>query len=665
MKPLRTPLIRQMDRFARQITLVTLAGSAVVFLFAVGLRGYAVADAFMAVVGLAVAVIPEGLPAVMTITLAIGVRRMAARHAIIRRLPAVEALGSVTTICSDKTGTLTRNEMAVQTVVSADRRFRVSGVGYSPTGTIEPAGDPLLGEIALAGLLCSDAQLHRAGSVWTIEGDPMEAALLVLAGKAGQPADAVRQHYRRADEVPFDARHRYMTTLHRSTGGESLVHVKDAPERLLEMCRWQRSAAGDVPLDAGYWQRAVEGLAADGQRVLALATLALPGDPDRLAMAEIDGRLAFLGLLGLIDPPRAEAIAAVRDCRAAGIGIKMITGDHAVTALAVAGQLGLAEEPKAVTGRELDGLDQAGLSRVAREATVFARTSPEHKLRLVEALQAEGAVVAMTGDGVNDAPALKRADVGVAMGRRGTEAAKEVAAMVLADDNFASIAAAVREGRTVYDNLMKVVAWTLPTNGAMALAVIGAILVGLTLPLTPVQILWVNLLTASALGMSLAIEPTEPGTMRRPPRRPDEPILSPVLAWRVLLVSVLAAGAVFAMFLQALERGLTLESARTIAVNTLVAVQIAYLFNVRFVHGTSLTWRGVLGTRAVLIGVGAVVLAQLGFTYLPVMNAVFETRPVSLVDGVAIVGVACLFLLVVEIEKLLRRLVRLEQAEGR
>jgi calcium-translocating P-type ATPase len=444
-KPLRTPLIRQMDWFARQITLVTLAGSSLVFVFAVVLRGYTVGDAFMAVVGLAVAVIPEGLPAVMTITLAIGVRRMAARHAIIRRLPAVEALGSVTAICSDNTGTLTRNEMTVQTVVAADRRFAVSGVGYAPTGTIEPACDPLLDEVVLAALLCNDAHLRPTESGWAIEGDPMEAALLVLAATAGQQPDAVRQRFRRVDEIPFDARHRYMATLHLPAEGDPVVHVKGAPERVLEMCRCQRSFDGDVALDPEPWKRAVEALAADGQRVLAVARITLPNAPGRLTPAMIEGRMVFLGLLGLIDPARPEALPAVRDCRTASIGIRMITGDHVATALAIARQLGLADEPRAVTGNELDGLDEAALRGVAREATVFARTSPEHKLRLVEALQAEGAVVAMTGDGVNDAPALKRADIGVAMGRRGTEAAKEVAAMVLADDNFASIAAAVRE----------------------------------------------------------------------------------------------------------------------------------------------------------------------------------------------------------------------------
>jgi calcium-translocating P-type ATPase len=580
---------------------------------------------------------------------------MAARHAIIRRLPAVEALGSVTTICSDKTGTLTRNEMTVQSVVSAGQRFTVAGVGYAPVGAIEPAGDPILAEIVLAALLCNDAHLQASEAGWAIEGDPMEAALLVLAAKAGQDPSEVRARFRRADEIPFDAQHRYMATLHLTADGGAVVHVKGAPERVLEMCRTELAATGAVPLEPERWHRAIEAQAADGQRVLAVAALRLKVPLERLAMGALDGRLVFLGLLGLIDPPRPEAVTAVKDCRAAGIAIKMITGDHAATALAIARQLGLADDPRAVTGRELDDLDPAGLRRVAGQATVFARTSPEHKLRLVEALQAEGAVVAMTGDGVNDAPALKRADVGVAMGRRGTEAAKEVAAMVLADDNFASIAAAVREGRTVYDNLMKVVAWTLPTNGAMALAVIGAILAGLTLPLTPVQILWVNLLTASALGMTLAFEPTEAGTMHRPPRRPDEPILTGVLAWRVLLVSSLAAGAVFAMFLRALAEGLDLPSARTIAVNTLVAVQVAYLFSVRYVHGTSLTWRGALGTREILIGVGIVALAQLAFTYLPLMNRVFATRPLPLAEVAAIVAVAALFLGIVEAEKLLRR----------
>ena len=660
-EPPRTPLIRQMDRFARQITWITLGGSTIVFAFAVLLRGYAVSDAFMAVVGLAVAVIPEGLPAVMTIALAIGVQRMAARHAIVRRLPAVEALGSVTTICSDKTGTLTRNEMTVQAVVAADGVFEVTGVGYAPEGAItalgaevDPAMDGAVGELALAALLCNDAQLRRAEQGWAVDGDPMEGALVAFAAKAGHAPEATRGRLPRRDEIPFDARHRFMATLHDHEGGAGVVYLKGAPERLLGMCRAQRGAAGEVPLDPDYWHRQTEALAARGQRVLAVARRVVPGGAGALVADDLGHGAVLLGLLGLIDPPRAEAIAAVRDCRAAGIAVKMITGDHAATALAIARRLELADEPVVVAGHALDGLDEAGLRRVAAEATVFARTSPEHKLRLVEALQAQGFVVAMTGDGVNDAPALKRADIGIAMGRRGTEAAKEVAAMVLADDNFASIAAAVREGRTVYDNLMKVVAWTLPTNGAEALAVIGAILFGLTLPLSPVQILWVNLLTAGALGITLAFEPPEPGTMRRPPRRPDAPVLSGLLLWRIAFVSLVAAAAVFGLFLGALDRGLPLEAARTIAVNALVAIEIGYLFSVRYVHGSSLTWTGVLGTPAVLTGVGTVILAQLAFTYLPFMQAVFGTQAVGLADGLAILGAALAFLLLVEAEKRLR-----------
>ena len=388
--------------------------------------------------------------------------------------------------------------------------------------------------------------------------------------------------------------------------------------------------------------------------MLALASRDLPAGAPELTFATVETGLTLLGLVGLIDPPRPEAIAAVADCRRAGITVKMITGDHAATATAIARQLGLADDPVTVTGHQLDGLDAAALRRVARAAAVFARTSPEHKLRLVEALQAEGAVVAMTGDGVNDAPALKRADIGVAMGGRGSEAAKEAAAIVLADDNFASIAAAVREGRTVYDNLTKMIGWTLPTNGGQACAVIAAILAGITLPVTPVQILWVNLVSAAALGVTLAFEPTEPRTMRRPPRRADAPILSATLLWQVGFVSLLFVAGALSMFFAALERGLPIETARTITVNTIVVMEIFYLFSVRYVHGSSLTWTGVLGTPAVLIGVAAVTLAQLAFTYWPPMQAAFATRPVPLREGAMILAVGVALLLVVEVEKRLR-----------
>ncbi|UYN97283.1 MAG: cation-transporting P-type ATPase [Enhydrobacter sp.] len=656
---LTTPLVRQMDHFARQVTLAVLGVSALVFVYAALMQAYGFDDAFMAVVGLAVAAIPEGLPAVLTITLAVGVQRMARRNAIIRRLPAVETLGSVSVICSDKTGTLTRNEMMVSAVVTADHTIEVEGTGYRPAGRfraptgepLDPAADPVLEELSLAALLCNDASLRQTGDDWTIDGDPMEGALVSLAIKAGHDDAAARANFRRLDEIPFDSRHRYMATLNARDGHPPIAYVKGAPERILAMCGRVATADGERPLDAEAWHGNVERLAANGQRVIALARRTMTEGERGIAPSHVERDLTLLGLVGLIDPPRPEAIAAIAECKAAGIRVKMITGDHAATARAIAVQLGLADDPKAVTGQDLDALEDDGFRERAQTAIVFARTSPEHKLRLVETLQADGSVIAMTGDGVNDAPALKRADVGVAMGGKGTEAAKEASEMVLADDNFASIVAAVREGRTVYDNLTKVIAWTLPTNGGEAFTIILAILFGLTLPVTPVQILWINMVTAVALGLTLAFEPTEPDAMRRPARPAKQPLLSGRLLWRILFVSALMVAGTFGIYIWATERGLSVEAARTMAVNTLVAMEIFYLFSVRFAHGTSLTWRGVLGTRAVLIGVAIVVVAQLAFTYLPPLQMVFGTRPVSLGDGVAIVAVGVALLAVVELEK--------------
>ena len=659
---LTTPLVRQMDGFARQVTIAVLGVSGFVFAYAAFLRNYSFGEAFMIVVGLAVAAIPEGLPAVMTVTLAVGVQRMASRNAIIRRLPAVETLGAVSIICSDKTGTLTKNEMTVRAAVTAAEQFEVEGSGYEPEGRfliegepIDVAAYPVLEELSLASVLCNDAHLRQTDGKWLTDGDPMEGALLSFAMKAGHDLGAARARFARSDDIPFDARHRYMATLNVRDGHAPVLYVKGAPERVIAMCERAAAPEGTCDLDADLWLRQVDALAAEGQRVIALARRAMPEGAESISQADAETGLTLLGLVALIDPPRREAVNAIAECRAAGIAVKMITGDHAVTARAIARQLGFSDDQRTLTGRDLDALDDARFAEAARAANVFARTSPEHKLRLVEALQADGAVIAMTGDGVNDAPALKRADVGVAMGRKGTEAAKEASEMVLADDNFASIVAAVREGRTVYDNLTKMIALELPTNGGEAFTIIMAVLFGLTLPVTAVQILWINMVTTVALSITLAFEPTEPGAMLRPPRPVGEKLLSGRLLWRILFVSVLMVAGAFGTYAWATERGLPVETARTMAVNALVVMEIFYLFSVRYVHGTSLTWEGVLGTRAVLVGVALVAAAQVAFTYLPFLQRIFDSRPVAAVDGLLIIGVGVALLVVVEIEKRVAR----------
>lgn len=662
---LKTPLVRQMDGFAQQLTIVILAVSAAAFAYAHYVGGYPMSDAFMVVVGLAVAAIPEGLPAIMTITLAIGVQRMAARNAIIRRLPAVETLGSVSVICSDKTGTLTRNEMTARSVATAENSFEVTGVGYEPIGAIQPresgeAADPsarALADLLCAGVLCNDADLRRSDSAWLVDGDPMEGALVALGRKAGIDTPLLRKQLPRRDEIPFDSLHRFMATLHHSHDDGSFILIKGAPERILEMCATERHREGDRPIDARRWRVTADSLAAKGQRVLAFARKPADRDQSSLSFSDVDKDAVFLGCVGFVDPPRAEAIEAVGECQRAGIRVVMITGDHAVTAGEIGRQLGLADKPDVLTGQDLSSLDEAQLQAAARRTAVFARTTPEHKLRLVQAFQRDGLTVAMTGDGVNDAPALKRADVGVAMGQKGTEAAKEAAEMVLADDNFASIVAAVREGRTVYDNLMKVIGWTLPTNGGEAMTILAAIGLGLALPVTPVQILWINMVTAVALGLTLAFEPTEPEAMSRPPRKRNQPILTASLIWRIVFVSALFVSGAFGMFFWAESRGLAIEEARTLVVNTIVVMEIFYLFSVRYVHGTSLTWQGVLGTPAVLIGVGTVALAQLVFTYLPFMHSIFGSRSVSLLEGTAVIGTGVMLLVIVEAEKRLRLII--------
>jgi len=647
---LTTPLLRQINSFARRFTLFAFVGAVLIFVFAVTLRGFGWAEALMAVVALAVGLVPEGLPAVITITLAIGVQRMAARHAVIRRLPAVETLGATSIICSDKTGTLTRNEMTVRRVVTAGGMVPVGGAGYDPTGHgFIP--DPVARDLLLAGLLSNDAELHPDG--WVLEGDPMEGALVAAAMKAGL-APAAERAAGRLDTIPFDAAHRFMATLHDLPGRGRTLLVKGAPERILAMCADQAGASGPQPLDGDFWTGRIAGAAREGERVLGYAVKPMPPGTDAIDFPDVEG-LTFLGITGFIDPPRPEAVEAIAECHRAGIEVRMITGDHAETAAAIARQLGLAENPRVLTGQDLDRIADGDFVQAVARTQVFARTSPEHKLRIVNALQSLGNVVAMTGDGVNDAPSLKQADVGIAMGIKGTEAAKEAAEIVLMDDNFASIVATVHEGRVVHDNIRKVIAWTLPTNGGEGLTVVAAILLNFALPMTPVQILWINLILAATLGLVLAFEPSEPGVMRRRPRKPGAGLLTPFMIWRICFVSLMFMAISLGVFFWALGQGRDLETARTMVVNTLVVLEIFYLFNIRYLHMTSFTLTGVKGTGPVLGAIAVVVAGQVAFTYLPVMNGIFDSRPLALMDGVIVVAIGVLSLAVLEVEKYLLR----------
>ncbi|MGJ0394928.1 MAG: HAD-IC family P-type ATPase [Methylocystis sp.] len=660
---LSTPLLQRMDEFARWLTVVILVVCAAVFAFGALVWGFDAGEMFMAAVGLAVSAIPEGLPAIITITLAIGVERMARRKAIIRQLPAVETLGAVSTICSDKTGTLTLNELIVRSIVTSDGVYDTTGSGYDPHGGFLRNGKDIVVRedvhltVALRPLaLCNDATLREKDGVWVVEGDPTEGALLAAAVKGGVNLSELALELPRTDEIPFESQHKFMATLHHDHDGAGYIFVKGAPERLLEMCFWEQGAREELrPIDCDCWLARIDEMAARGQRVLAVASKAAEEGQQQLAFPDVESGLAFVALIGLIDPPRPEAVDAIRQCATAGMSVKMITGDHAATAMAIARELGLQRPDSVITGRELDAIGDEELAEAVIATTVFARTSPEHKLRLVQALQKRGEIVAMTGDGVNDAPALKRADIGIAMGVKGTEAAKEAAEMVLADDNFASIVHAVHEGRVVYENLKKTILYILPTNGGEGLTIIAAIAMGEALPVTPVQILWVNLITAVTLGLALAFEPPTEGVMLRPPRPSSEPILSRYFIWRIVFVSLLMLIATFGLYELERARGMGLDSARTVAVNTLVACEVAYLFNARFLSESSLSWKGLFGSRAVLISIAIVVVLQAMFTYLPFMQALFNTTPLDPEIWWHIAGASLVLFLLVEVEKAMFR----------
>jgi magnesium-transporting ATPase (P-type) len=660
---LETPLLRQIKKFGVTITVVILVVAVLVFAYGRWVKDMPFVDIFQAVVAIAVSFIPEGLPAIITITLAIGVQRMAQRNAIIRRLPAVETLGSVSRICSDKTGTLTLMEMMVVSAITAESAYEITGEGYASEGEVkqdgQPAGaDPVLQLLGRVSVLCNDAELRREEGVWKVDGDPTEGALYPFAGKVGLQRQTEQTSYPRIDVIPFESEHKFMATLHSKSGSGTVLLVKGAPEVILEHCDRHQTRAGEhAPLDRDHFLRASDRLAGQGERVLALAWQENPDvSAGNLGPGDLPKDLILLGLVGLLDPPRKEAIEAVKESHDGGIRVTMITGDHRITAAAIAKMLGIGDGKTAVTGAEVQEMDTATLQERCRDVDVFARASPEHKLRLVKAMQASKQTVAMTGDGVNDAPALKKADIGVAMGIKGTEVTKEAADMVLADDNFASITAAVREGRTVYNNIEKAILFMLPTNVAQGLVIMVAIFAGFTIPITAPQILWVNMVTSVALGLVISFEPHELDVMRRPPRAVDRSILTLFGLWRILFVGVALLAYTLGAFFWIQSQGASDDLARTVAVNAITIGQVFYLFNSRYLIDSSLSIKAHLGNPYLPLGVGAVVVLQMLFTYALPLQVLFDTEAVPLRIWPWLLLGGFLFFLMVEVEKLILRM---------
>ncbi len=661
---LATPLTEKIAHFSKWLLYAILALAA--FTFFVGLwRGESWLHMFMAAVALAVGAIPEGLPAALTITLAIGVAKMAKRHAIIRKLPAVETLGSTSVICTDKTGTLTQNQMTVQMVMAGNELFDVTGVGYAPQGDfktkdrlVDIRDNAALRECLLAGLLCNDSRLVSGPEGWKIEGDPTEGALITAAQKAGLLRKELAERMPRADAIPFESQHQYMATLHDDLDkGRKIVYLKGSVESVLIRCNDKLLADGAIGmLNAEELFRQAEELAGRGLRLLAFACLEVATDKNTISHEDVGQGLTFLGLQAMIDPPRPEAITAVKACQTAGITVKMITGDHERTALAIAREIGIADKTEGgerspvLNGRKIAVLSDRELADYAASTSVFARVAPEDKLRLVKALQTRGESIAMTGDGVNDAPALRQANIGIAMGITGTDVAKETADMILTDDNFATIEAAVEEGRGVYDNLIKFITWTLPTNFGEGFVILAAVIAGIALPITPVQILWINMTTAVLLGLMLAFEPKEPGIMNRPPRPPHEPVLTVPLIIRIGIVGLMLCAGAFGFFEWAVQTGRSEAVARTIAVNVFVMGELLYLFNCRSLRH-SMFRLGLFSNYWVLAGAFIMLILQIVFTYVPLMNRAFGSAPISLKDWLLCIGVGIIIYLVIEMEK--------------
>ncbi|UCZ55115.1 cation-transporting P-type ATPase [Bacillus shivajii] len=647
---LETPLIRQTSKFGKTVTIVILILAVLMYIFGYFLREYAAGDLLLSVIGLAVAAIPEGLPAIVTIILAIGVRAMADQNAIVRNLPSVETLGAVSVICSDKTGTLTKNEMTSTDVIVEKGTYEVSGRGYAPEGEIlsdDKAVDVTeqegVAELLTVVKTCNDAALDKDDDGhWIINGEPTEGCLLTLAEKA--KVDIERKEV--LSKIPFDSSYKYMATLVEENG-EKMIYIKGAPDRLLSM------STIDQP---DFWQEKVKGLANEGKRVIAAGYKKVSANTESIDHEDVKEDVVFLGVVGIIDPPREEAITAIKECKRAGIGVKMITGDHKDTALAIGKDMGITDRDSALEGREIDQLSDEELAEAVQKYDIFARTSPENKLKLVQALQKNDFICSMTGDGVNDAPALKQADIGVAMGIKGTEVAKESSEMVLVDDNFNTIFNAVKEGRKVYDNLKKTILFILPTNGAQAFVFIASILLGLAMPLTPVQILWVNMVVAVTLSLAIAFERLEKETMDKPPRNPNARLLSNYYIFRILFVSLLIGGGTLLVNMNMAGTGTyNQEYLFTITLNTIVIAQLFYLFNCRKETGFALRKDEFFSNKAVFKVSGILILLQLAITYLPFMNNIFDTSPLLINDWLYPILLGITVFIVVEIEKTITR----------
>ncbi|MCL5260494.1 MAG: HAD-IC family P-type ATPase, partial [Gammaproteobacteria bacterium] len=661
-KPVSTPLLKQMNVFSYWLTFGILGMSAFAFLVGVYLWHAPYEAMFMAAIGIAVAAIPEGLPPIITITLALGVTRMAKLNAIVRRLPAVETMGAVSVICTDKTGTLTHNELTVKDIITATSAYHVTGSGYIPNGVVQFNNEDLtlqensdVWQLILGGILCNDSDINYVDNQWHLVGNPTDNSVLILGEKADIDIADKRTNYPRIDIIPFASEHKYMVTLHHDHMGNGYIYVKGAPERILLLCKWQMENNDKKAINLDYWNAKVSELASLGKRVVAIAMLPVTTEHTVLNYSDVEQNLIMLGVFGIIDPPRKEAISAVAECYQAGIKVKMITGDHAVTAKAIAEQVGIHNGSGVLVGTDLDNLNDEQLQQKTMEVDIYARTSPEHKLRLVKALQANDLIVAMTGDGVNDAPALRQAEIGIAMGNKGTEAAKEAAEIVLTDDNFNSIWQAIKEGRTIYDNIKKTILYLLPTNAAESFSVMLAVLFGWVLPITPVQILWVNMISAVTLGIALSFESAEGAILLRKPRSPHEPIISKLLVWRTLFVAFIIVGFVFGVFRWELAQNIDLAAARTIVINLLVGAEIAYLFNCRKLYGPVFSFKELIANKVVVLTVLMMIILQLAFTYLPIMQHFFGTSGIDMQHWGIIATLSLFVYLIVEFEKAIIR----------